>query len=285
MNVACSALIVIAAMTVISSSRVAAQTIQVIDDAKLPRFEIASVKAGDPGVRGGASGMSPIGFRQENSPLFGAVMVAFGARPYQLATVPDFIYREPFTIDARTAASTPPAERPLMIRALLIDQFKLRYHVERKQQDGYALTVARSDGTLGPKLRPSRVDCAARLRALAQKQPLDPLPVGAVECGARNSPGVLRVGGASIQVLVQMLSNLLGKPLVDQTGLIGEYDVDLRFAVASAGPLRADGQASPPDVSSSILTALQEQLGLKLRTAKAAVDMLVIDHIERPDPD
>ena len=84
-----------------------------------------------------------------------------------------------------------------MLRALLIDRFKLRYHIEHGVTDGYTLTLARADGRLGPKLRASAVDCAARLAAAAQKQPVPPLPPGATACGIRNARGLLDFGGAA----------------------------------------------------------------------------------------
>ena len=142
-----------------------------------------------------------------------------------------------------------------------------------------------ADGRLGPQLRRSSVDCAARIAAQAEQKPTDPLPAGAAECGIRNGPGRIDFGGLPVSLLVQMLSGQVGKPVIDRTGLNGNYDVELRFALGSAGPPRPDGQAALPDDAPSIFTAVQEQLGLKLVPGEAPVDTLVIDHIERPDPD
>ena len=81
-----------------------------------------------------------------------------------------------------------------------------------------------------------------------------------------------------------MLSTQLGQPVVDQTQLSGTFDVELRFSRASAGS-RRDSPPPPVDEAPSIFTAVQEQLGLKLTPAKMPLERLVIDHIERPDPD
>jgi uncharacterized protein (TIGR03435 family) len=89
-----------------------------------------------------------------------------------------------------------------------------------------------------------------------------------------------------LEMLVTMLSNQVGGPVLDQTGLTGNFDVELRFSPGSAGPPSADAaQSSSVDDAPSLFTAVQEQLGLKLTPTKAPMDRLVIDHIERPDRD
>jgi uncharacterized protein (TIGR03435 family) len=90
-----------------------------------------------------------------------------------------------------------------------------------------------------------------------------------------------------MELLVQMLSNQTGRQVVDKTGLTGNFDVDLRFTLESAGPPRVSPDGTPPGPSDavSIFTAVQEQLGLKLERGKATVDYLVVDHIERPEAD
>ena len=263
-----------------------AQTVLLIDDAKLPRFDVASVKPGDPHVDQAMLGIPPGRFVQENLNLVNALEMAFGVASYQFGTLPDLIQRERFSIDARMPAGAAPADRALMLRALLIDRFKLRYHVDRKEEDGYVLTLARRDGRLGPKFHASPVDCFARFAARRQAQELPPQPPGTAECGVRNLPNAINFGDMPMSSLAQMLSSRTGKPVVDRTGLAGNFDVELQFSVESAGALRADpsGQAPAPGDAPSIFTAVQEQLGLKLEPGKAPVDRVVVDHIERPDP-
>jgi uncharacterized protein (TIGR03435 family) len=264
-----------------------AQTLQLIDDTKLPRFEVASVKPGDPNADRGSFGTPAGRFVQENVNLVSALLLAFGARPYQFGTLPDLILRDSFSINARMPAGAARADVALMVRALLIDRFKLRYHVERKEEDAYVLTLVRLDGRLGPQLHSSPVDCAARMSALQQKQELPPQPPGTVECGMRNGRGLINFGGMPMSLLVQMLSSQTGKQVVDRTGLSGNFDVELQWSPESTGPLgtNPNGQPPTPGDPPSIFTAVQEQLGLKLGPGKAPVDRIVIDHIERPDPD
>jgi uncharacterized protein (TIGR03435 family) len=263
------------------------QTISVVDDAKLPRFDVVSVKRGDPNADSARFGFPPGRFYQENLELLSALLAAFQIRPYELAEpLPDLVRRARFTIDGRPPAGAPRTDVPLMLRTLLIDRFKLRYHIEHGATDGYILTLARRDGRLGSKMRPSPVDCSARLVAAAQKEPVPPLPPGAAECGIRNARGLLDFGGMPIATLVTMLSNQVGGPVIDQTGLTGNYDVVLRFSVGSAGlPTATNPAPSVVDDAPSIFTAVREQLGLKLTPAKAPMDRLVIDHIEQPEPD
>ena len=130
-----------------------AQTLQVVDDAQLPRFEVASVKPGDPNADRASIGTPQGRFVQENMNLVNALEIAFGARSYQFGTLPDLILRDRFSINARMPAGAAPADLALMMRALLIDRFKLRYHVDRKEEDGYVLTLARRDGRLESRSR------------------------------------------------------------------------------------------------------------------------------------
>ena len=116
----CFAAAVVAALGL---ARAGAQTIPIVDDVKLPRFEIASVKPGDPNATTGRFGIPPGRFFQDNADLFSAVMMAFTVRPYQISTpLPDLITRERFTINAQVPAGASVADRTLMVRALLINR-------------------------------------------------------------------------------------------------------------------------------------------------------------------
>ena len=267
-------------------STASAQRIEMLEEAKLPRFEVASVRPADPNASGGMFGIPPGGFVQENSDMFSALVMAFGIRPYQLPNPLPDVLRERFSINARMPAGGTPRDRPLMVRALLIDRFKMRFHVESKEQDAYALTVLRSDGRVGPNLRRTTVDCASRTEAQRRNETVSPQPPGTKACGIRNGPGSIDLGGQRLPLLVQMLSNQTGRQVIDKTGLEGAFDVELQWSLASSGPLRAtaDGTAPISD-GPSIFDAVQEQLGLRLEPAKAPTDYLVIDHVERPEPD
>jgi uncharacterized protein (TIGR03435 family) len=93
--------------------------------------------------------------------------------------------------------------------------------------------------------------------------------------------GTMYSGGVEMTALARMLSPTAGRPVIDRTGLNGFFSIALRYQRI---PQRADVVPSPDDPP-SLFTALQEQLGLRLEPAKGQVPVLVIDHIERPDPD
>src|SRR5688572_21587287 len=143
--------------------------------------------------------------------------------------------------------------------------------------------MARRDGRLGAKLRPSQVDCRARMEALRRNEPVPPQPEGSRPCGIKYGPGLIDLSGMPVSSLAQWIANAAGRPVVDRTGLAGVFDVEMQWSSATSGPLRADADpASPGADGPSIFTAVQEQLGLKLEVTKTSVDHLVIDHIERP---
>jgi len=171
-----------------------------------------------------------------------------------------------------------------MLRALLADRFKLVVHRERKEVPSYALVIASKDGKLGPQLQPTPTACADWIGGGHQCSP--PLIFGDLPCGRGEMRGnVMRQSRAPLSQLATLLSPRVERPVEDRTGLTGMYAFDLRWAAltAPAGP-SGDTAVVPDNVPSSIFTALQEQLGLRLEPARTMGDFLVIDRIERPAP-
>ena len=93
------------------------------------------------------------------------------------------------------------------------------------------------------------------------------------------------MAGWPITTLLSVLSGQAGRPVVDKTGLTGTFDAEMKWAPDTATPRRADDPAATASDATSLVTAVQEELGLKLEPTKTSVDYLVIDHIERPAPD
>ena len=181
-----------------------------------------------------------------------------------------------------------------MVRQMLADRFKLKVRIEPREVDSYALVLARSDGALGPGIRPSTVDCQALAEARKRGEvPAPPPQLGQrPQCGSssqmRNTPAgrveKRMMGAARISSVVSAAQGAVGRPVLDRTGLTGTYDIDLEFAredQLQAAPDAGAGAASAP----SIFTALQEQLGLKLERGRHTMDVLVIEHVEMPTPD
>jgi uncharacterized protein (TIGR03435 family) len=184
--------------------------------------------------------------------LEGLLMDVYGVDGWQLVGGPVWRDTDPFEIIAKAPGDAAPApgQRRQMLQSLLEDRFKLRVHREMRAAPVYALLVAKN----GPKLRKSTA--------------ADPSwSIGGNEMMFRKQ---------TIESLAQRLSESagLGRPVLDKTALSGEWDFTLNFMPNP--PL----DSNVPDV----FTALQEQLGLKLESQKAAVEHLIIDHAERPSP-
>jgi len=168
-----------------------------------------------------------------------------------------------------------------MLRNLLADRFKLAAHRETRDMPAYALVRAKADGTLGPQMRRSTIDCEAEAaRALAAKRGGAPpgqdgsaKPI--VRCRVSTSAARIVGTGTTIPELMRRLSAPLGRAVVDRTGLSGSFDLELQWS-----PEQAADTSGP-----SIFTAVQEQLGLKLESQRAPVEVLVIDRVESPAPD
>jgi uncharacterized protein (TIGR03435 family) len=264
-----------------------------VASAQAPAFEVASVKPNKSGDVGAMiSGPRPGSFITRNAPLDRIIIYAFGVKDYQLDGVPAWARDDRFDIVGKypEGPTPPPQQVALMVQALLAERFKLQTHAETRQGPAYALMLARRDGRLGPRLKPTTVDCAAYItERRAAGQVVSANGVGdAALCTGVMSNRFIKMSVRPISILASALANQVGRPVIDQTGLTGSFEYNLEW---SPGPFTAtpaaDGVASSaqPDDSVSLFTALEEQLGLKLESTTAPSDALVIDHIEQPTPD
>jgi uncharacterized protein (TIGR03435 family) len=249
----------------------------------VPSFEVASVKPNKSGERTGPylryEGMQVV---VVNNNLFTIMRGAWGLPPDQIVGGPDWVRseRERFDILAKAPDGATRPQLPLMVRALLADRFKLKTHLENRTAPIYTLVVARPDGRLGPKISPSTFDCTSWLAARNRGERVDPPSSNGdrLTCGLQSSLGSIR-GRGQVADFARVLSflNVLGRPVVDRSGLTADYEFELRWT--PDGARQAD-----PDLP-SLFTAVQEQLGLKLEATTGSVEMLVIDSVERPTPD
>jgi len=264
-----------------------------------PAFEVASVKRSPdapfsfPGVM-----LQPSG--RATSPGTSArqlILVAYGLQDIQLSGGPSWIGSDLYAIDARAGADATRATVRLMLKSLLAERFQLVAHLEKRELPAFALVLADRNGKLGPRLQRSGPECAPvkapegvplppppppgpgpGFVAVLPQDPLGPT------CGFVSFPGWLSGRRLTMGHLVTPLTQLTRRPVVDETGLAGEFDVDVTFMPDQ--PVALNGAAAPPSLSQSdrppLLTAIQEDLGLKLETRRREVDVLVIDRIERP---
>jgi uncharacterized protein (TIGR03435 family) len=262
-------------------------------DQKAPTFEVASVKPNTSGVNAGRLGGPASKFAAVNWTVRGLIEWAYQAQSFQIDGGPSWINSDHFDI-ATTAADSgssqprpggPPSTTQLRMRTLLAERFKLAVHRQAKDMPIYALVTARSDGTLGPELRPSTEDCVAIFAAARRGvRPPSLSATGKPTCDASISPGTVTAGTQPIPLLASVLSRIVQRIVVDRTNLKGNYDLTIVFAPDQS----LQGSADTPVADSnapSIFTALEEQLGLKLEPTRGPVDVLVIDHVEKPTED
>jgi len=284
--------------------------------APLPSFEVASIKLNH---SGGFSmhKVTASGFRMINLNTRFLIEYAYGhrsippydtLRPSQVMGGPSWINTERYDVDAKVEdtlgekfhkdlpdknGSDSPGQEVtdqirLMVQSLLAERFNLKVHREMREAPVLALVVAEG----GPKfLNTTFPERDAAMRDPSQPPPrLPPCPPG-MWCAIRR---------ASMSELAPMLWDLgehqwlpdIGRPVIDQTGIKGDYDIQLQWAPQQGPgtmPMEPNdgnpggGAAAPPEPSGpSIFTALKEQLGLKLESTKGPVEYVVVDHVERP---
>ena len=204
---------------------------------------------------------------------------------------PAWIDKQRFDIEARAEGNPGNEQVRLMLQSLLEDRFALALHHETRQLPIYAL-VALKRGKTGPQLVPHSGDAKCNDPIadgpLSQPKPGEPMPA---YCGGffmNAQPGDLRVTGnkVTMEMLVSFLSQSVDRTVVNRTGLSGAFDFTLEFA-PELGPGSEPGSAASPldrSAAPSLFTALQEQLGLKLESARGPVDVVVIDNIQEPSP-
>jgi uncharacterized protein (TIGR03435 family) len=263
--------------------------------APTPSFEVASIKPNRSADLDRRIMSLPGGYTATNVTIKFLIASAYHVKDFQVSGGPSWINSERYDIEAKMPDSLaeemqklPPSQRRakimgLLLQSLLADRFKLKVSHGTKELPVYALVVAKN----GPKLQESK--------------PNDTYPNGIKGPDGLGHAGMFRmsIGGGEITAqgipmasLVMMLSEQLGRTVLDQTGLKGNYDVALQWtpdpseAVMLKGPEGGNPgpDSAPPSDSSgpSIFTAIQEQLGLRVESTKGPVDILVIDHVERP---
>ncbi len=246
-------------------ARVTAETAWAIPDADKPmpadaepEFEVATVKPTDPNW--GSQGFHSQGHRIscDNETVITMISFAYNVHAKQIVGAPSWLGSDKYTIDGVPDIEGVPNLKQMqgMYRKLMADRFKLKLHVESRELPVYAITVAKG----GPKLAKSLGD--------PKGQPDQTGNWGGVYNG-------IRFTNNDMGDFARMLDYLLEKPVVDKTGLTGKFDFFLRWT-SSEAPV--SDPAAPPN----LFTAMPEQLGLKLDPVKAAADVLIIDHVERP---
>lgn len=231
-----------------------------------PTFEVASIRPNLSGPFSSGIGWRPGGtFTATNVPLVRLVQFAYDIPESLILGGPDWIRNNRFDINAKAAAEVPHDHFRLMMKSLLEDRFKLRLRTEEREMPVFELVLARTDGRVGPNLH----DCSNKNDQAGLSSPEKPFvaPRG----------GTVAAGDCSnLAPLVNLASAKVQTAVINKTGLSGQWRYDIYF-----GPDLPQPDALNPDLP-SFVTALREQLGLKLERTRGVVDVLVVESADQP---
>lgn len=211
------------------------------------RFEVASIKPSPPGQRGTTFyDPTPNRFEFDNTTIRNLIAYAYAVPALQITGASGWLATDPYDILAKPEGAVSDERVREMVQNMLAERLNLKVHEEQKEMPVFALVVARGG---------SRLEKSA-----TTDQPI-----------ARVGYGHLSGQHLTMENLTNMLAGQVERPVIDNTGLDGQYDFRLQWTPEES-----------PDNGPSIFSAIQEQLGLKLESQRAPQDIVVIDHVERP---
>jgi uncharacterized protein (TIGR03435 family) len=224
-----------------------------------PDWDVVTVRPTDPSINNASIRMNGRQFVLENRSVETLLLAGYGVQKKQIVNAPSWIQTERWDVRGVPDVPGQPSLRQMqtLVRKVLAERFGLVTHTEKREMDVYALIVTRS----GQKMTPS----AANSSGLPDENDND-------NGGVRT----MHAANMSMSDLSLIMKFFMDRPVVDQTGLAGRYDFQLKWTY--------DESKTPPDGTAppGLFTAIQEQIGLKLEPVKAQADVLVIDKIEHP---
>jgi uncharacterized protein (TIGR03435 family) len=247
------------------------------------RFDVASVKRSSDATN--VIQDTPTRFSRSRAPLESLMQEAFGLSSARIVGGPDWIRIEPYDIIATTSSPQTPSQKMSSLRQLLAERFKLKTRSQTRSLPAWSLEFTRADKRFGPQLRRSDLDCAAFLEAGHELKETPKAYDGFSVClglvrGVPDEKLRLLMSGAPMSRFVRSLESLVLRPVIDKTGAVGTFDFDVTY---SPQAIILRDAASGTD-RQSLTTALKEQLGLKLESTTALVEVLVVEAAERPTP-
>jgi bla regulator protein BlaR1 len=286
--------------------------------AVMPRFEAVSIKptsqVGSDIQGNGSVRMLPGGrLIAETVLLRYFIQNAYAVHPFQIKGGPAWINSAHYGIDAKAGGNPNNSQMRLMMQALLEDRFNLKLHHETRDLPVYELTAAKSGVKLQGSKEGSCISPVPNGPPLFGQDGVPPPPppppppglpfpaapgqsilCGRVVMGMSSSDARMQGGRVSMTDLIRTLSNVLGRTVVDKTGFTTTFDFYLQFTADESlaglpaappspnSPNNSIRQAPSPGLYGTIFAAIQEQLGLKLESAKGPVEVLIIDSVEKP---
>jgi uncharacterized protein (TIGR03435 family) len=227
-----------------------------------PGFEVASIRISQPGGGGREGGhgfdkrenisFAPASVTLRGATLRSCIRAAYKVMDYQV-TGPDWIGQERYDIVAKSAGPASEDQLRLMLQNLLAERFKLSFHRQTKEMAAWVLTVGKN----GPKFKESVTEGEGNIAPDRQK----------LEVVVQRTP---------VSQLVDLLTALLRAPVIDETGLKGKYDMTIKV-----DKYMPETPTAIVDMLSTIVTGVQQELGLKLDEKKLPLDLLVVDRAEK----
>jgi uncharacterized protein (TIGR03435 family) len=233
-----------------------------------PAFEVATIKLNDSGLAAQGINFKGRSFTSRNLPLGNLISFAYSLHTRQVVGAPGWLDNDRYDITAVPDQEGEPSLQQLksMLRKLLVDRLSLKVHNDKRELSAYVLTLEKN----GPKLAPAAHDGS--------------LP----DFSLRPGDGGLSVTvkNATMGDFTGFLQEIMDRPVVNQTATAGRFDFTFRFmpddSQFNGRPPKIQAQTETTDVSPGLFKALQEQVGLRLIAEKTAVNVLVIDGVERP---
>ena len=234
-----------------------------------PSFDVASVKPSPDGEPMSLSPLTGGRFKAGNIDVKTLIRAAYQVQDFQILSAPSWVESARFNIDAKSDTAANAEQTRVMLQTLLADRFQLKIRRDSKEMTAYALVVPNGSAN---KLTPAdKTGC--------EPDPLSPTnPCEHI----RSSAGfVLNGEKVSMPLFCKVLGSLLRQTVVDKNGLDGVFDFKLDLGRAGFAPTPG-ASGSEMDGIAALMAGLQDQLGLKLERTKSGVEILVIEHVEKP---
>lgn len=249
-----------------------------------PQFEVASVK---PSFTRSVANVRPLpGRLTADASLQILIQYAYGVQPFQVVDSARWLQSGRYEIDAKADGNTSRNQMFLMLQALLEDRFQLKIHRETRDMPVYALVAAKGGLKLSPLKDSNCVDSAADAApewAGGRMAAPGEVPIASPLCGSISlTLGLMQGGKVAMPELVRKLSLMVDRSVIDKTGFTGLFDLQVHFVPDESTPAMPPPPPGSDMPGPSLPQVLRQQLGLQLESTKGPVEVIVVDHAERP---
>ena len=235
----------------------------------VPKVGVATIRPSDPNSTNRLYTVRGSHFVAQNQTVANLIEIAYSLQHTQVLGGPSWMQTERFDLEAAPDQEGKYSymDWNLMLQQILADRFHLQSHHETHELPAFTLTLAKG---------------GARLTSTTATPDSKP----SIDVKGREIISLVATDADTAEFVKILREAIVGRPVLDQTGLAGHYDFTLRFApdrtIMSATATSGSSESAPPNLPPDLFTAMQQQLGLKLVPTKAPADILIIDHVEQP---